>query len=366
MSESSVESFLSFSDKYNPKSFLDCDHSKKTSNMLDTISKNKENVLPNIALYGPSGCGKYTRLMITLHNFFLNKSSPYKTSIRAICSETGSFVPLPTSKNKPKDKVIFAMVSKIHCEIELNQANAEKVLILFLEYYSKTKNIYLNTHKYIILRNVEYLKKETQNALRRIVELYHNKIRFLITINSISKLIKPLRSRFLCISVISPNENEALNIIHKIACKENFKITKHKSNEIIEKSKYGTCGSINLHELLLTLEGSIIISNNKINKIYTSERNEASDLLIKAVIKGNIDEIRNIIFKIYEVMKDEFKHIVCCDFYRKMLNHIKDINKFEFIKISTEWNSIIYKNNILEPILQAEAYMYSVCKLYHV
>jgi replication factor C subunit 3/5 len=370
MSESSVQSYLPLSDKYFPKTFSECDHSQKTSTTLNRLSNhlNENEAIPNIALYGPDGCGKYTRLMIMLNKCFGHKSCPYRTSVKAICTETGSFVPLPNSKNKSKEKVIYALVSKLHCEIELDQANVEKALFLFLEYYSRTKNIYLDTQKYIILRNMECLKKETQNALRRIVEIYQNKIRFLITISSISKLIGPLRSRFLCICVNPPKANDASTIINKIAEKENFIISKNKIESIIEKSKCGTHGSINLHELLLTLEGSLIISNgNKIVKIYSSERNDASDLLIKAVKKGNRDDIRNMLYKIYETMKDDFKNIITCDFYRKMLTSIKnDDDKTKFVSLTATWNTNINKNYILQPIFQAEAYIYSVCKLYGV
>ena len=368
MLENSIDSYLPFSDKYIPTSFLECNHSQKTSILLDNISKkiNNNEGLPNIALYGPPGCGKYSLFLIMLNNCFGDRSSPYKTSVKAICVETGSFVPL-SSKNKLKDKVIYTLVSKLHCEIDLNQANIDKVLILFLENYCTTKNIYLKLHKYIILRNIEYLKKETQNALRRIVEIYQNKIRFLITVKSILTLISPLRSRFLCIRMNSPNKKEATDIINKVIDKENFKITKNKIEIIIEKSKSGSHGEINLHELFLILEGSLIMSNNNnINKIYSSEKNEASDLLVKLVKKGNRDDIRNLLYKIYEKMKDDFENIITCDFYRKMLKNIKDEDKKKFVFLTAEWNSTINKNFIFQPILQAEGYIYSVCKLYNV
>jgi len=369
MSEDELNNYLPLCEKYIPKTFSECSHSHKTSKLLKSVSdrKNIDDGLSNIALYGPAGCGKYTRLLITLNNYIGNKSNPYRTSVKAIDVETGSFVPLPNSKSKVKHKVIFALVSKSHCEIELCQANANKALIPFLDYYSKTKNIYLNIQKYVILRNVEALKKETQNALRRIVETCQSKIRFMLTINSLSKLIDPLRSRFLCVNVCPPTKKEVISIINNIADKENFKISNKKIETIIEKSYSGPLPTINLRELFLTLEGSLIISEkNKVSKIYISEKNEASDMLVKAVKKGNRDEIRNLIYKIYELMKDDFSNIVTCDFFRKMLDNIKDKDKINFISITSHWNSEINKNYIMQPILQAEAYIYAVCDLYGV
>ena len=98
-------------------------------------------------------------------------------------------------------------------------------------------------------------------------------------------------------------------------------------------------------------------------KNFTSERNEASDLLIKEVIKGNREEIRNIIYKIYEMMKDDFSVIVTCDFFRKMINNINEKNIKDFVHLTSYWNSEVNKNHISQSIFQAEAYLYAVCDL---
>ena len=368
------ENYIPLSEKNIPKTFEECIHSPKTTSILKSLVTNDiRDGLPNIILYGKEGCGKYTRLMITLQNYLGDLCNPYKGIVRAIDVETGLFVQLPNSKNKSKNKVIFAITSKSHCEIELGQANSNKALIPFLEYYSNSKNINLNIQKYVILRNIEFLKKETQNALRILVETSHSKIRFMMTINSLSNLINPLQSRCLCISVSSPSIEESSQIIKYVCMKNNLKISPKKIETIIEKSYYGSYGTINLRELLLTLEGSCIISENKsstsistltVSKIYTTERNEASDLLIKEVKKGNRDEIRNIICKIYEIMKSDFSLIITGDFFRKILNIIENEKlKKDFIFLTSYWNSELNKNHISQPIFQAEAYIYAVCDL---
>ena len=398
------EDYIPLSEKNIPKTFLECIHSPKTTSILKSlITTNVYDGLPNIILYGKEGCGKYTRLMVLLNNYLGDLCNPYKGVVRAIDVETGSFVQLPNSKNKVKNKVIFAITSKSHCEIELGQANCNKALIPFLEYYSNSKNINLNIQKYVILRNVEFLKKETQNALRRIVEISHSKIRFMMTINSLSKFAAPLQSRFLCISVSSPSIEESTQIIKSVCTTNNLKISPKKIEAIIEKSYYGSAGTINLRELFLTLEGSFILSTNKnesskqctltvslasrtrdtlfceakrseasdeaksllsVSKIYTSERNEASDLLIKEVKKGNREEIRNVICKIYEIMKDDFSLIITGDFYRKILNIIENEKlKTDFIFLTSYWNAELNKNHISQPIFQAVAYIYAVCDL---
>ena len=131
--------YLPFCEKYIPIKFEECTHSLTIKKLKSLASCDIKEGLQNIVIYGSPGSGKYTRLMITLNSFLKDKVNPYNSIVKAIDVETGSFVPLPSLKNKLKNKVIYTSVSKIHCEIELTQANAEKALIPFLDYYSKRK-----------------------------------------------------------------------------------------------------------------------------------------------------------------------------------------------------------------------------------
>ena len=110
----------------------------------------------------------------------------------------------------------------------------------------------------------------------------------------------------------------------------------------------------------------VLCNGNKITKVYISEKNEASDLLVKSVKIGNREEIRNIIYKIYELMYDEFKVIITCDFFNKMIDNFKESDKINFVYLTSKWNVNINKNYLLNTIFQAEAYIFAVCDLYGV
>ena len=118
----------------------------------------------------------------------------------------------------------------------------------------------------------------------------------------------------------------------------------------------GKCNLIYLNELILSLEGTSII-----NKIYKTEKQVILDNLLKLVKKGNRDDIRNYIFKLYENIPDEFNNLITVDFFKKIYDFIED--KEELIYITQKWNHEINKNYILNPIFQAEAYLFSICEL---
>jgi|SaaInlStandDraft_1057018.scaffolds.fasta_scaffold00358_20 replication factor C subunit 3/5 len=346
-----IKNYIPLTEKYIPKTFKDFSHSQKTNKILKSFIDFKK-YIPNIMLYGANGSGKYVRLLIFLKSYLkLN----LKVKVRAIDTVTGLFVPIPTKKVREKNKVLFSSISNAHCEIDLNQSGIDKGLINFLKRYSRNKNVVLGIHKYVILKNFNYLKKETQNSLRFLIERSFNTVRFLITTNSLSKVIDPLRSRFVFLHVKSPTFIESKNIISNIINKENIKISNYKIKTLINNSS-GKCNLINLNELILSLEGTSIT-----NKIYKTEKQVILDNLLKLVKKGNRDDIRNYIFKLYENIPDEFNNLITVDFFKKIYDFIKD--KEEFIYITQKWNHEINKNYILNPIFHAEAYLFSICEL---
>lgn len=354
-----VKNYLPFSEKYLPSSFKDLVHSRKTNKILEFLSGNFEEELPNILLYGTAGSGKYSRLFVTLKHFFDQDILP---NVKAIDVDTGYFTELPCAKSVGNKKVLFSLVSKVHCEIEVSQAHIDKALILFLENYCKTKNVNLNVKKHIILRNIEFLKRETQNSLRKLIEKHKSRAIFFVTTRSLSRVIIPLRSRFLILPVKSPGKEHVFEIVKEISHKENFSVTEPKLNKIIRKSLYGPSGTINLNKFMVTLEGSLIISGkSKILKVYETETNELLSFLIKSVKKKNHREIRNILYKIYESTKDNFKEIVFGDFYREMLKEVKDKKTFSIL--TSEWDSKMNSIFVEQCLFQAEAYLFSICEL---
>lgn len=351
-------------ERHYPTSFNQCEHAKTTNIVLQNLLKNLdlEQGLPNIMLYGPEGSGKYTRAMITLCDFF-GKQSLRNGSVKAVDPDTGRFTDIPGRGNTKKSKkAVYVISTQIHCEIDINQSNAERSLIRFLNYYSRTKNAFLECHRYIILRHADRLSRKTQNALRKVSETSSNTIRFIFTCKYKSGLITPLLSRFLCLPVEAPRERDAIKILKDIAKKENWKLTNPRIDKILKFSKYGTIGHIHLTEMLMVAEGSFMLSLGKRSfKIYMPDRLKATYLLLKEMKDGNRERIREVLQNIAVAMADSFTVIITGDLYRELLSCSEKKN--DIVRITAEWNHRLSDKTIFYPLLAAEAFIFSICDL---
>jgi len=349
-----------FFEKYEPRSFSDC-LDTKTNRLMMKLVTNFTNLdeIGNLMLYGSPGCGKFLRLKLLLKKI-VNKNE-INEKIKGIDVETGKFSFRTTNRLKSKNKELFCNTSQYHCELDLRQSNVDKVLTKFIKYYSKTKNIFDN-QKILILRGIDFLKKQTQNSLRRTIEIYNN-IKFFITSSSLSKVIQPLRSRFLCLNIRSPNCKEAKNIIRNIIGKEKSfpEINELSMNEIIKQSKEGSMKNIiNIKKILFLLG----IYKEK-NIIYVFDTNFIINKIADGVYeKKDLNIIRNLIYKLYELDNKKFKNNITSIFFRLYSAKLKDENKlFKFIEITQDFNHKLNLSYITQPILIAESYIFSLYTL---
>ena len=56
-----------------------------------------------------------------------------------------------------------------------------------------------------------------QTSLRRTMERYNDKCRFMMWCKSLSKVIEPLQSRCICLRIPSPTDDELFRYIFKIS-----------------------------------------------------------------------------------------------------------------------------------------------------
>ena len=143
----------------------------------------KENKIPHIIFYGPSGSGKRT----ILYNF-INKIYKY-------------------DKQKINSYVMY-----VNC----SHSKGIRFIRDELKFFAKTnihnKNKFL--FKSIVLFNADQLTNDAQSALRRCIEQYSNTTRFFVIVENENRLLKPILSRFCNIYIPYPIINNERISLH--------------------------------------------------------------------------------------------------------------------------------------------------------
>merc|ERR1712226_1699143 len=95
------------------------------------------------------------------------------------------------------------------------------------------------TYKFrsIQINELDKLSTQGQTALRRMMEKYSNKCRFVMWSNNISNVIKPLQSRCVCIRVPRPTDSELFAYLVMTSIKKNKMPLYQEINDIVIKSE---------------------------------------------------------------------------------------------------------------------------------
>lgn len=196
---------------------------------LKKISEDDE--FPNIIFYGKPGTGKKVILSLFLEMVF-------GKDIYNVNDETYTV----KSSGNIDNKVVVKQ-SNYHVVIEPNNNNFDRYLIrhIIVEYAKrKPLNIFKNRKnkqfKVVQINNLEDLSEGAQTSLRRTVEKYSKTCRFVMWTHSLSKVIKPLRSRCPCIHVPTIDDKELFKWAYEISRRHNINIGLGKLNRIIDKS----------------------------------------------------------------------------------------------------------------------------------
>ena len=149
-------------EKYRPydyKNIILCNENKY---FLDNLLK--LNYIPNLLLYGPPGTGKTTTIINLIKKYLNNNNIDNNDLIIHL--------------NASDDRGI---------DIIRNQINN----------FVNSKTLFTNGIKFVILDEVDYMTKNAQIALKYLINLNINNIRFCLICNYISKIDNSLRNQFI-------------------------------------------------------------------------------------------------------------------------------------------------------------------------
>lgn len=164
----------------------------------------RNNKIPNIIFYGPSGSGKKTLVFEFISSIYNNDKA-----------------------------MIKSYVMYVNCA----QGKGIKFIREDLKFFAKTHiNVNGSGHfKTVILSNADQLTIDAQSALRRCIELFSHSTRFFVIVEDKYKLLKPILSRFCEIYIQYPEVKNKLINLHEYGIEKCFVKTDKNYSEKIKK-----------------------------------------------------------------------------------------------------------------------------------
>lgn len=228
---------------------------------INTIMKFVDDgIIPHMLFYGPSGIGKTTTILALVHE-------------------------LKKSKN---------LIS-----IELNSSEQRGIGTIRekIQNFAKSKHLYNNGSKMIILDEVDAMTKNAQTALKKIIDLYSNNVSFCLIGNYINNIIMSLRSRCMCLKFMPIDKKSSKDILESIIKNENIEISEKALDYIVDNSDGDLRKCINVLQ-------SVSITNKKIecndiyqliNVPYQEQIENILTILQKETFKNAYNKLNNII-----------------------------------------------------------------------
>lgn len=332
-----------FMDKYKPTTKEEAFFHKQILDLLEVMSKDE--ALPHIIFYGPAGSGKKTLVAIFLEMIF-GKYVNRTKNVQYKVSGSGSKITMESVKQ-----------SQHHIVIEPKNNNSDRYIIHdIVKEYARHIGVFQKkrSFKVVLIKKIDNLSYSVQTSLRRTMETFNEKCRFIMWCQSLSKVIKPLQSRCICLRVPTPSDIELLKYIIKISTCENIMLSRQQYFDIVRRSN----GDIK--RALWELE--FFRFNYKIDTDYYESLQKIIDLLLEPKL-GNMILIRNIIFNLmitnFEgtvIMRDLIDYICCC-------KKITDIAKQKIIYESAEIEYQLVKGR--REIFHFDAIISSIMTILH-
>lgn len=343
-------------ERVKPKILSEVDYNHKLASDLQRMACSPHNS-PNLLFYGPPGSGKYTFIKAYLREIFGNKIDFTRTQ-EEIAVSGGT-----------KAKVTFTTRSSNH-HYELNPSDYgvydKDIISSFLKEKSDTINLASDLPSFVVIYDADKLTQQAQNSLRFLIERRINSLRFIFICHNISSIIHPLVSRFSCIRVPSPSEDDIKNILVRVKKKYKFEnFSKNAITRIINYCNEVTPTPNNLKLILQILDLSIV--NGKYKK-YELTYEPHLDSLVNAITIPQ-DKIT---LELFEKLRDSFyilftNNLETRDIFRllikKIIKHseISQKTKDKAIRNAAQYQLIAVNSN--KDIVHLEAFLFGLIGL---
>lgn len=310
------------------KIFYDNILNLNSCNETNIMEKHEFTNMPHLIINGLNGSGKNYVLNFILEKIF--GKTIYNT-------EKVDYVITGYSNNKD---IIPITQSKYHIVIEPKSSGFDKYLIQkVVKEYADTNMIDFagtnKTFKAIVINKVDKLSSVAQASLRRTMETYIDRCKFILMCEQSSHVIHPLKSRCLTISVPLPNDTQIVKLMMSISAKENIDLTEKDISYILHKSHNNIDNVIwllDMKKLNIKMKVKWLKYLKQINDIICSINSKmTSNKLLKSLLK-----IRNLFYEIFITNVDS-KTIMKELMFQLLKSFNDDETKFNIIKITSKY-----------------------------
>jgi replication factor C subunit 3/5 len=319
---------------------------KNELELLNRMAKDES--IPHIIFYGPTGAGKKTLVKQFLQNLYNDESvhklldTPYKVY----------------SGNNKATEVIIKQ-SNYHIIIEPNNNNFDKYLIQYVvKEYAKKIPLCIFTEekpfKIVLINNIDNLSYYAQTSLRRTMEKYSSTCRFIMICRSLSSVIDPIRSRCFCFKIDSPSNLELTHLIMSVTYQEQMTL------QLDELSKILNFGEGNIKQILWFLQ------MHKLGMKQTTLYDISIKTIFDKLLSNDLEEILSIRELIYKIMITNITGIqIMKDVLKKILKS-KKVN--ETCKLNVAEYAAKYSHNLTRDrreMIHLEPFMISVMNIFN-
>jgi replication factor C subunit 3/5 len=198
MSTITLKENIPWTEKYRPNKFDDIVLDPTNKKIFLTMLKNK--YFPNLLLYGPPGTGKTTTVINLINEY-----------------------------QKSQNHINKSLVIHLNASDERGIDTIRNQIYQFV----KTKNLFETGYKFVVLDEVDYMTKNAQQALKYLLQVCGDNVKFCLICNYISKIEMSLQHEFICVRFNQLPSQKIHEFIKDICVKEGLDLN-NKSITVIQ------------------------------------------------------------------------------------------------------------------------------------
>ncbi|CBZ53592.1 putative replication factor c [Neospora caninum Liverpool] len=205
-------------DKHSPREIEELSIHPDVSRLL--LKQAASPSLPHLLFYGPTGAGKKTRVLALARRIFgsgvdkvkVETFTDRESGTEATVCRSSHHILLSCQEFGLKDRAIVQSIIKDIAE--------STTLSGVSSFFAAPKASNVPSFKICIFQDADLLSEGAQHALRRTLEIYSSRLKFVFLVERLERFSAPLKSRCFCVRVPLPSHREVVTYLRSICDRE--------------------------------------------------------------------------------------------------------------------------------------------------